>query len=629
MSPITITFQPSGTVVEAKEGSSLLEVARRAGFSLLSECGGQGTCGRCKVKLLSGGVFMTEALDLSLEEKQKGFTLACIARIQEDLIVEIPLESELHFENINPKASDSVREDLKQVLSDHGLEFDPLVRFQNLVIPFPTIKDNSSDFERLRTALNLSNNHNLEAPISVLRTLSDTLRESNGRVEALSLFKDSTCSLIELNTSPDQLYYGLALDVGTTTIQAKLIDIKSGNVVVEAGEFNRQISCGGDIIRRIVYAGMTDGLEKLRKLALQTCETLLFDLLSQVNGTSDQVVIVMVAGNTTMEHIFLGLNPQTIRLEPYVPTITTFPVFNARDIDLPIHAEAPTFISPSVASYVGGDITAGILAAGIHRSVKLTLYVDLGTNGEIVLGNKDWLTACACSAGPAFEGSGVKCGMRAIPGAIDQVKSSADGLGLNFRVIGGGTPCGICGSGLIDLLAKLRSTGRIDPKGKLKLDVDPKRIRSNGRKSEILLIDSTETGNGDIVVTDVDLDNLIRTKGAIFAGIQTLLKGVGLSADEIERVIIAGGFGKYLDIENAIRIGMLPDLPRDRYEYIGNGSLLGAELALLSRQGWRELHEIAGKVTYFELSSWPGYMDDFMAALFLPHTDATLFPSVK
>jgi uncharacterized 2Fe-2S/4Fe-4S cluster protein (DUF4445 family) len=362
---------------------------------------------------------------------------------------------------------------------------------------------------------------------------------------------------------------------------------------------------------------------------MDATESLISRLTKEVNATREQIVAAVVAGNATMEHLFLGIEPRYIREEPYTPAVTRFPKLSAAEVGLGIMPHAPVLISPSVASYVGGDITAGLLAAGVHRDERLSLYVDLGTNGEVALGNRDWLTACACSAGPAFEGSGVRCGMRALPGAIDQVRADEKG-NLVFRIIGGGSPMGICGSGLIDLLATLRATDLIDARGKFNRDADPGRIRVIGRRAELLLVDAGETeGSGEIAIGETDLDNLIRTKGAIFAGILTLLKGVGLELSAIERVVIAGGFGRYLDVESAIRIGMLPDLPRDRYEYIGNGSLRGAGLALLSSQLRRELDEISRRITYFELSTWPGYMDEFMAALFLPHTNAELFPSLK
>lgn len=627
-----VRFLPNKVDIEVEEGASLLEVARRAGYVLQSECGGQGTCRSCIVRLVSGDVFLTGEPNLTAKEREEDYILACLARVTEDLVVEVPEDSEYSF---SPDAIESERspgERPGQEIQARGLVIDPAVKRISIVVPPPTMESNSSDFERVQTALEKTNIAGpYDAGVDLLRALSSALRRNNGLVDATLFLSNRLPEILKIETRGENVReVGLALDVGTTTLFARLIDLESGDVLAEASDFNAQISCGGDVIHRIIYASKAGGLEELRTLVLGTVAGLLKRLGEEAKSDRDSITAAVVAGNTTMQHLFLGLDPKTIREEPYVPTVTHFPILRAAGIGLDIFPQSPVFMAPSVASYVGGDVTAGLLAAGVHRSKKLTLYVDLGTNGEIALGNEDWLTACACSAGPAFEGTGVKCGMRALPGGIDQVKADHDTGKLTYRIIGGGIPKGICGSGLIDLLAELRATNRITARGKLNPDADPERIRKAGRRAEMLLVNGAATGGrGDIVITDADLDNLIRTKGAIFAGIQTLLKGVGLETAAIERVVIAGSFGKHLDIENAIRIGMLPDLPRDRFEYIGNGSLRGAGLTLLSRQLWDELHEIARRITYFELSSWPGYMDEFMAALFLPHTDGSLFPSVK
>jgi uncharacterized 2Fe-2S/4Fe-4S cluster protein (DUF4445 family) len=626
-----IHFLSDDVRIEAEEGASLLETARRAGFVLTSECGGQGTCRRCKVRLLSGDVFLTGEPNISAEERAQNVTLACMARVVEDLEVEVPQESELAFAPEAIRTPLSLGEHPGEEVLSRKLRIDPHVKTRTFKVPQPTLQNNASDFERLTTALKSEGfQPPFQAGLKVLSTLSQTLHAESGSVTATVCPISGSTEILHITPGEEENIFGLALDIGTTTVFARLINLATGEVAAEASEYNRQIPCGGDIIHRIVYASKAGGLEELNKLVLESANSLIGDMLKETGATSEQVVASVLAGNATMQHLFLGMDPKTIREEPYVPTVTHFPVLHAGEIGLGILPRAPLFFSPSVASYVGGDVTAGLLAAGVHRSDRLTLYVDLGTNGEVALGNKDWLTACACSAGPAFEGSGVRCGMRALPGGIDRVELDAETGDLSFRVIGGGTPKGICGSGLIDLLAELRGTGRISARGKFDPDADPRRIRKKSRKAEMLLIDQAQTGGaGDIVVTDTDLDNLIRTKGAIFAGIMTLLKGVGLKASDIQRVVIAGGFGRTLDVENAIRIGLFPDLPRKRFEYIGNGSLRGAGLALLSRQLWDELHEIARMITYFELSSWPGYMDEFMAALFLPHTDGGLFPSVK
>lgn len=625
-----VHFLSSDVRVEAEEGASLLEVARRAGYTLQSECGGQGTCRRCKVRLVSGEVFSDGEPNLTEKEKAQNYTLACLARVVGDLEVEVPEESELSFSAEAVGVEWLPGEHPGQEIRQRGFELDPPIKRLKMSVPEATLQDNSSDFDRMCIALGKAG---IEGPYETnagaLRRLSVALRSRDGQVNVLLHRTSRSAEILTIESEGVGQIYGLALDIGTTTLLTRLIDLETGEVVAEAGDFNRQIPCGGDIIHRIIYAGKPGGLEELQRLVLETFESLIKNLLEEADATRNRIVAATLAGNTTMQHLFLGLDPRTIREEPYVPTVTHFPALRASEVGLDIFLNSPVYFTPSVASYVGGDITAGLLAAGINRRKELTLYVDLGTNGEVALGNEEWLTACACSAGPAFEGSGVRCGMRALPGSIDRVYLDGETGQLTYRVKGGGIPRGICGSGLIDLLAELRATGRITARGKLNPEADPVRIRKSGRKAEMVLMDNLQTGGGgDIVITETDIDNLIRTKGAIFAGILTLLKGVGLEPSAIERVVIAGAFGRYLDIENAICIGMLPDLPRECFEYIGNGSLRGAGLALLSRQMWEEMHQIARKVTYFELSKWPGYMDEFMAALFLPHTDGGLFPSV-
>ncbi|MFH1862829.1 MAG: ASKHA domain-containing protein [bacterium] len=628
---LQIRFQPGGIKVQAEEGSSLLEAARRAGFVLQSECGGQGTCRRCKVKILSGDVFLITEPNLTQREKDQGFTLACVARIIGDLEVHVPPTSQFLRQPELIPAGISLGENPGAEITAQGYKLQPLVQRIRIQVPEATIQNSASDFERLcRELVRAGFPPPFTIGVEMLRCLSRVVRQDSGNVNILVHEDDTATAILAFEELSDEPIYGLALDIGTTTLFARILNLESGEVIAETSDFNWQIPCGADIIHRIIYAGKSGGLKELQKLALSAVDSLISRLLESSDIRRKRIIAAALAGNTTMLHLFLGMDPKTIREEPYVPTVTRFPLLTAAQVGLSIYSEAPVFFSPAVASYVGGDITAGLLSAGIQQEDRLTLYMDLGTNGEVALGNKDWLTACACSAGPAFEGSGVRCGMRALPGAIDQVKWDARGSVLTFRVIGGSSPKGICGSGLIDLLAELRISDRITARGKFNPERDPQRIRTKGRKTEFLLAPAEETeGVGDIIITEVDLDNLIRTKGAIFAGVMTLLKSVGLSVDEIERVVIAGGFGRYLNVESAIAIGMFPDLPRDRFEYIGNGSLRGAGLALLSQPLCQQLLEIADRITYFELSTWQGYMDEFMAALFLPHTDLSLFPSLQ
>jgi len=340
--------------------------------------------------------------------------------------------------------------------------------------------------------------------------------------------------------------------------------------------------------------------------------------------------IAVVAGNTTMVHLFLGLSPKYIRLDPYVPTAVLYPAVTATEIGLDINSNAWVLCMPSVASYVGGDIVAGVLATKIALREETILFIDIGTNGEIVLGNKGWLICCSCSAGPAFEGSGITFGMRAMKGAIERVSIDSTNFEVFVMTIGTRQPIGICGSGLIDCIAKLRQVGLIDRTGKFNNEIETMRLRKNGEGMEFVLVWAQETECGkDIVLTENDIKNIIRSKGAVFAGIQSLLRTTQMDLSQIDRILIAGGFGNYLNIHDAIEIGLLPDTEYNKYEFAGNTSIKGAQLALLSEEAHREAEKIANMMTYLELSSGNLFMEEFVAALFLPHTDLNLFPSIK
>ncbi|HJW83945.1 MAG TPA: ASKHA domain-containing protein, partial [Anaerolineae bacterium] len=356
----------------------------------------------------------------------------------------------------------------------------------------------------------------------------------------------------------------------------------------------------------------------------------LIQRLAQRNHVDPQRIYkVTVAGNPTMMHLFLGLPPASIRLAPYVPTVNHPAPALATQLGLDVHPLATVDCLPGVASYVGADITAGVLASGMQDSGALTLFIDVGTNGEIVLGNKDWLVTCACSAGPAFEGAGVVCGMRATRGAIEEVWVNGASFEPTYRVIGDVKPKGICGSGLIALVAELFVTGVIDKGGQFKLDLGSPRVREGDHGAEYVVAWASETETGkDIVLTKVDIDNLMRAKAAIYAGFSVLAHSVGVDLASVERLLVGGSFGKYINVEKAVQIGLLPDMPWERIQFLGNTSVMGAYMALLSREARAQVRAIAQKMTYIELSADNTFYDQFTSALFLPHTDASKFPTV-
>jgi uncharacterized 2Fe-2S/4Fe-4S cluster protein (DUF4445 family) len=425
----------------------------------------------------------------------------------------------------------------------------------------------------------------------------------------------------------DASFYALAVDVGTTSVWVRIINLLTGEAHAPVGDLNGQITYGEDVISRIVYADRKDGtgLPTLQGQVAGTINRLLARLEETIPGYRERTHAMFVSGNTTMSHLLAGVPPKTIRLAPYVPPVASWPILKAASLGLDVHPRTLMQIFPSVSSYVGGDIVSGVLASGFYRRQELTLFIDVGTNGEIVIGNEDWMTCAACSAGPAFEGGGVKCGMRAAPGAIEDFVYDPDKKIHHLGIIGGGAPSGICGSGLINIVSDLFKKGVINKQGKL-VEGGAPQVRPSEDGLEYMLCEAADSAGGhDVVINEIDVENLIRAKGAMFSGYQTLVEGVGLGMQDLEKVIIAGGFGRSLNIENAITIGLLPKLPLERFQYIGNSSLTGATLAALSGSMWLTANDIKGKMTNFELSETPGYMDKYMASQFIPHTDAFLF----
>ncbi len=626
-----LEFKPSGKEIEVEAGTVLSDAIELAGLELNLPCGGQGRCGRCKVVVEKGEVKRRSISRLSKAELEQGYALACQTLVESDLSVLI-LPQELLLRKL-PSEREIERIELP-VECDWRKR--PSIRTFPLELPPPSLSDNVADFERVkRELLRRYGVSGLVSDLPSIKRLSKTLREADWRITAtveMGTWVEESPRLIDVRPLERVgKLFGVAVDIGTTTIVVYLVDLLSGEVVDTASEYNAQISCGEDIISRIIYATKREGgLDHLQRLVIQTINGLLDDL-SRRNGIDQAEIYRMtVAGNTTMIHLFLGIWPEPIRLEPYVP-VTSHPLpVKASEIGLHMNPEATVDCLPGVASYMGSDITAGVLSSLMFKTEKISLFIDVGTNGEIVLGNNDWLVSCACSAGPAFEGSGVKSGMRATMGAIEEVWIDGRTYEPTYITIGGAPPIGICGSGMISLLAEMFITGVIDKAGMVNLDLPTRRVRVGEHGPEYVVAWKEETGGGkeEIVITEVDIANLIRAKAAIYAGISVLVRSVGLEIADIEQVLIGGAFGKYINLEKAIQIGMLPDMPLERFRFLGNTSALGAYTALVCPDMRSEVAEIAKRMTYLELSADNTFYDEFTKAMFLPHTDIAAFPSV-
>lgn len=619
--------------MDVPDGTSLGEAAAKAGIELNMPCGGQGRCGRCAVVVEEGDVDRRSVTRLSPEALNEGYALACQTFVESDVVISIPPQ-----EKIERRLPASQRVAKIEVPFPYDPAEHQTIRKYCVEIEPPSLSDNTDDLARLRRALHAQ--HDLElarltVDLPVLRQVSGVLRE--GQWKATVVLEMDTWASPE---GPPRLVdivpgdatassWGVAVDIGTTSNVVYLVDLLSGSVVDTASEYNGQIARGEDVISRIIYASKGDGLSELQGLVLETINGLLSELAERNGISFDEIYKMTVAGNSTMIHLFLGLLPESIRLEPYVTTTNQPPPVLASQLGLEINPLASVDCLPGVGSYVGADITGGVLSSRMCDSQDVSLFIDIGTNGEIVLGDCDWLISCACSAGPAFEGAGVQDGMRATAGAIEEVWIDDNTLEASYRVLGDERPRGICGSGLISLLAEMFISGTMDKRGNLNTGLDTPRLREGEHGPEYVVAWAKETATGeDIVINKVDIDNLLRAKAAIYAGFSVLARSVGTDLSTVERVLIAGAFGQYLDIENAIQIGLLPDMPRHKFKYLGNTSILGAYMALLSRDARQGVSDLGQRMTYLELSADNTFHDEWMSALFLPHTHVEGFPSV-
>ena len=628
-----VTFKIEGgedVNIFAVDGENVLELARTAGVFIDAPCSGNGTCGNCRVTIL-------EEIDGQLSSYQP---LACQAEITGDAVITVPDVIIDYIKNITT-----------EVYIKQGKQGD---------------------------ATEQQINHGEDSCVCNNEDSSSALSQDHNKHPSILPY--------ETEEHPPQRF-GLAIDIGTTTVSALLVEISgTGSLYAKATTGNAQIRYGADVINRIIEQQKPGGIKKLQDAIVQdTLIPIINELCTATGVNHENITRLTVAANTTMNHLLLGVDANSIRIEPYEPAFLEFEIMNPASIGINVAPDAQMLLAPNVGSYVGGDITAGILGTGastgwqmwpgygeLSRTIidpetgmeidapnKMTLLIDLGTNGEIVLSNREFMMACACSAGPAFEGGDISCGMRATHGAIEKFRIDADTMKPVVTVIGSGKPAGLCGSGLIDVVAELFRMGIINGKGKINVtettkqgkqwDVSPAFLNNEveyksrppasnrishdeygiGSYTLVFAADSA-TGN-DITLTEVDIDNFIRAKGAIFSGILSLLSPLGFSPSDIDDVFIAGGIGSGINIRSAISIGMLPDLPEEKYRYLGNTALDGAYsmlLLLYGEQTLEEVNDIARNITYIDLSTQPGYMDEFIAACFLPHTDETLFPSV-
>jgi uncharacterized 2Fe-2S/4Fe-4S cluster protein (DUF4445 family) len=628
----TITFQPIGKSIEAKAGTDLLDVTRKAGLKISSSCGGEGTCGDCLVLIISGDINADRSAALPQQAIEEGYVLACKTRMGDDDVL-IDLSGQL-----DEKAGQFIdiqksKNCIQKELLPQKWQLEPLCFRWRIKIQEPQLEDGLSDLVRLTRRLQEDfGGKEISYSFPVLLKLADTVRIDSGNTNLMLIEEPHFIQVIDIQPgSWNHGQYGFAIDVGTTTVSVQLIYLPQAKIIATQTDYNSQVECGLDVISRINYARKPDRLKDLQGRVLKTINDLLQKVTKNHDVDPEHIYNTVISGNTTMIHLLLGLNPEYIRLSPYTPTILQAPNITAIDVGIRTNPQSWLYFSPAVGSYVGGDITAGLLCTDISTdSEDVNLFIDIGTNGETVLGSRDFLLTCACSAGPAFEGGGIECGMRAASGAIENVETCPETGMATIQTIGDVKPIGICGTGIINLIADLFLAGWLDSAGKLNRTKECPAIQIEGRRARYVIVPAKESGTGkEIYINETDIENLIRTKAAIYSACSLMLNQIDLKFEDLSNIYIAGAFGNFLDIKKAITIGLIPDLPLDKFKYIGNASLMGSYMCLVSQELRDKQKQLAQKMTYLELNTDPSYMEQYTGALFLPHTDRERFPSVK
>ncbi len=634
-----VTFQIEGgspVQIECNAGDNLLELARRANVAIDAPCSGNGSCGKCRVKLIEGEVESIPSRHISDEEYNAGWRLSCNTKVLSDCTVLVPdiasaYQSRMKTADLSSPEEVAIFEDCQAQLRESGIAFTNCYTCLRLTMDEPTVDDTMPDIERLTWAIQAETGaEKVEVPYAVMVKLASTLRAHNFSVCVKGERRDHIFRCMEICGPEDTAIVGCAIDIGTTTVSMVLVDLESGKILAKGSSGNGQIRFGADVINRIIEQGKPGGKKKLQDAIVKETLTPIIAKLCQTAGISAHSILrISVGANTTMNHLLVGVDAQSVRMDPYIPSFFGWEGLLAGDLKLPANPLAPVIIAPNIGSYVGGDITAGTLAAGFWNKEEMSLFIDLGTNGEIVFGNSVFLMSCACSAGPAFEGGDISCGMRATDGAVEACVLDKDTMEPTLTIVGdAGQKCvGICGSGIIDIISELYRCGIINAKGLFVREGARVRRDAHGM-GRYVLADAHETETGrEVSINEVDIDNFIRAKGAIFSAIDTMLQAVDMTPECIDKVYVAGGIGSGINMKNAVNIGMLPDVELEKYRYIGNSSLTGAYAMVLSDEATAKCHELMANMTYLELSTHPGYMDSFVAACFIPHTDRSLFPN--
>ena len=622
--------------IACQAGDNLLELARRANVAIDAPCSGNGSCGKCRVKLISGQVETFPSRHISEDEYEAGWRLSCNCKVLTDCVVFVPdiasaYQSRMKTADLSSPQEIAIFEDAKANMIAGGIAFQN--NFLSCVVEMaePTLDDTMPDVERFTWAVQASIGvEKVDVPFFVMKKLASTLRENSFTVCVKGKKKGDTFLCMDVCAPGDTKIVGCAIDIGTTTVTMVLVDLTDGKILAKGSSGNGQIRYGADVINRIIQQGKPGGKKNLQDAIIkETLNPIIANLCKTAGISANGILRLCVAANTTMNHLFVGVDAEPVRMEPYIPSFFGWEGLKAGDLKLPANPLADVQIAPNIGSYVGGDITAGTLASMIWDKDEMSLFIDLGTNGEIVFGNRDFLMSCACSAGPAFEGGDISCGMRATDGAVEACTIDKETMEPTLTIVGdpGQKAVGICGSGIIDIIAELFRCGIINAKGLFVREGNRVKRDEHGMGRYVLAWENESETGREIAINEVDIDNFIRAKGAIFSAIDILLQSVDMPVEVIDKVYVAGGIGSGINMKNSIRIGMLPDVELEKFCYIGNSSLTGSYAMVMSDQASAKCSEVGANMTYLELSTYPGYMDAFVAACFLPHTNSSLFPS--
>lgn len=618
---VKILFEPEARKVQVSIGTTVFQAAKDAGISLRSECGGKGLCGKCRIIVKKpedlSELTEPEKRHLSNFEVDQGYRLACQAKVLKDTVIMLPFESDLRFRRIQVAGI------------ERFLEPKPVVRKFYVTMPKPTLSDIKPDCERLIEALLQKGKFDhLDIDYDVLKDLPTTLRHSKFKA-TVTIWDERKIISVEPGDTSNELF-GLAVDIGTSKIVCYLVDLASGKTLdVESSE-NPQLVYGEDIITRITFAATNpENLRTLQNLVVEAVNKIINEICRRRKINSNKIYEVVVVGNTAMHHLFLGIQPKYMALSPFTPAIKKQVNIKAGELGININPSGIITLLPVIAGFVGADAVADILAAGICDLSDVSLLIDIGTNTEIFIGNSKDILSCSCASGPAFEGFHIKHGMKALTGAIEKVRINPN-FEVEYETIGHEKPVGLCGSAMIDVVAEMFKNKIIDSRGKINRNIKAQRLRESNGKLEFVIAWKDETKiKKEITVTQKDIREIQLAKAAIYAGCFTLMKRKKLKEKNINRIFIAGAFGNYLNLENAKVIGLIPDVPVEKVEFVGNTAIVGAKMALISKEARMKADIISKNLRYLELAADPSFNREFLKATLIPHENLNKFPSVK